>query len=109
MKKVLVLACMSLGAMSSVLTSHAQSIPNGGFDNWESAGTSLHTMSDKRITQRPGEEPTSWNGSSVKLVGSKRVRVNKITEGDNTYVRIDNGKVGCTTAVQPWNGRLSLV
>ena len=108
MKKVLVLACMSLGAMSSVLTSHAQSIPNGGFDNWESAGTSLHTMSDKRITQRPGEEPTSWNGSSVKLVGSKRVRVNKITEGDNTYVRIDNGKVGCTTAVQPWNGRLSL-
>lgn len=108
MKKVLVLACMSLGAMSSVLTSHAQSIPNGGFDNWESAGTSLHTMSDSRITQRPGEEPTSWNGSSVKLVGSKRVRVNKITEGDNTYVRIDNGKVGCTTAVQPWNGRLSL-
>lgn len=108
MKKVLVLACMSLGAMSSVLTSHAQSIPNGGFDNWESAGTSLHTMSNKRTTQRPGEEPTSWNGSSVKLVGSKRVRVNKITEGDNTYVRIDNGKVGCTTAVQPWNGRLSL-
>ena len=108
MKKVLVLACMSLGAMSSVLISHAQSIPNGGFDNWESAGTSLHTMSDKRTTQRPGEEPTSWNGSSVKLVGSKRVRVNKITEGDNTYVRIDNGKVGCTTAVQPWNGRLSL-
>ena len=108
MKKVLVLACMSLGAMSSVLTSHAQSIPNGGFDNWESAGTSLHTMSNKRTTQRPGEEPTGWNGSSVKLVGSKRVRVNKITEGDNTYVRIDNGKVGCTTAVQPWNGRLSL-
>ena len=108
MKKVLVLACMSLGAMSSVLISHAQSIPNGGFDNWESAGTSLHTMSNKRTTQRPGEEPTSWNGSSVKLVGSKRVRVNKITEGDNTYVRIDNGKVGCTTAVQPWNGRLSL-
>lgn len=108
MKKVLVLACMSLGAMSSVLTSHAQSIPNGGFDNWESAGTSLHTMSDKRTTQRPGEEPTSWNGSSVQLVGSDRVRVNKITEGDNTYVRIDNGKVGCTTAVQPWNGRLSL-
>lgn len=108
MKKVLVLACMSLGAMSSVLTSHAQSIPNGGFDNWESAGTSLHTMSDKRTTQRPGDEPVSWNGSSVKLVGSKRVRVNKITEGDNTYVRIDNGKVGCTKAVQPWNGRLSL-
>ena len=108
MKKVLVLACMSLGAMSSVLISHAQSIPNGGFDNWESAGTSLHTMKDKRTQQRPGDEPVSWNGSSVQLVGSKRVRVNKITEGDNTYVRIDNGKVGCTTAVQPWNGRLSL-
>ena len=108
MKKVLVLACMSLGAMSSVLTSHAQSIPNGGFDNWESAGTSLHTMSDKRTTQRPGEEPVSWNGSSVQLVESVRVRVNKITEGDNTYVRIDNGKVGCTDGVQPWNGRLSL-
>ena len=109
MKKVFVLACMSLGAMSSVLTSHAQSIPNGGFDNWESAGTSLHTMKDKRTQQRPGDEPVSWNGSSVQLVGSKRVRVNQITEGDNTYVRIDNGKVSCTNpAVQPWNGRLSL-
>ncbi|MGM9841216.1 MAG: hypothetical protein ACI31D_03335 [Candidatus Limisoma sp.] len=94
--------------MSSSLTSNAQSIPNGSFDKWESAGTSLHTMSDTRTQQRPGEEPTGWNGSSVQLVGSERVRVNKITEGDNTYVRIDNGKVGCTAAVQPWNGRLSL-
>lgn len=109
MKRVLVLACVSLGAMSSSFTSNAQSIPNGSFDNWEGAGTSLHTMKDKRTQQRPGDEPVSWNGSSVQLVGSKRVRVNQITEGDNTYVRIDNGKVSCTNpAVQPWNGRLSL-
>ena len=113
MKKVLVLACMSLGAMSSVLISHAQSIPNGGFDNWESAGTSLHTMSDKRTTQRPGEEPTSWNGSSVTLNGLagvdvERIRVNKIVEGENTYVRLDNAKVGCTKDYLNWNGRLSL-
>lgn len=108
MKRVLVLACVSLGAMSSSLTSNAQSIPNGSFDNWEGAGTSLHTMKDKRTQQRPGDEPVSWNGSSVQLVGSERVRVNKITDGDNTYVRIDNGKVGCTAGVQPWNGRLSL-
>lgn len=113
MKKVLVLACMSLGAMSSVLISHAQSIPNGGFDNWEGAGTSLHTMSDKRITQRPGEEPTSWNGSSVTLNGLagvdvERIRVNKIVEGENTYVRLDNAKVGCTKDYLNWNGRLSL-
>ena len=113
MKKVFVLACMSLGAMSSVLTSHAQSIPNGGFDNWESAGTSLHTMSDKRTTQRPGEEPTSWNGSSVTLNGLagvdvERIRVNKIVEGENTYVRLDNAKVGCTKDYLNWNGRLSL-
>ena len=113
MKKVLVLACMSLGAMSSVLISHAQSIPNGGFDNWESAGTSLHTMSNKRTTQRPGEEPTSWNGSSVTLNGLagvdvERIRVNKIVEGENTYVRLDNAKVGCTKDYLNWNGRLSL-
>ena len=113
MKKVLVLACMSLGAMSSVLTSHAQSIPNGGFDNWESAGTSLHTMSDSRITQRPGEEPASWNGSSITLNGlanakKEKKRVNKIVEGENTYVRLDNAKVGCTDGILPWNGRLSL-
>lgn len=113
MKKVLVLACMSLGAMSSVLTSHAQSIPNGGFDNWESAGTSLHTMSDSRITQRPGEEPASWNGSSITLNGlwdvkKEKIRVNKIVDGDNTYVRLDNAKVGCTDGILPWNGRLSL-
>ena len=114
MKKVLVLACMSLGAMSSVLTSHAQSIPNGGFDNWESAGTSLHTMSDSRITQRPGEEPASWNGSSITLDGLSlinkvdKIRVNKIVDGDNTYVRLDNANVGCTDDYLNWNGRLSL-
>ena len=114
MKKVLVLACMSLGAMSSVLTSHAQSIPNGGFDNWESAGTSLHTMSDSRITQRPGEEPASWNGSSITLDGLSlinkvdKIRVNKIVDGDNTYVRLDNANVGCTDDYLNWNGRISL-
>lgn len=113
MKRVLVLACVSLGAMSSSLTSNAQSIPNGSFDNWEGAGTSLHTMKDKRITQRPGDEPVSWNGSSItlnSLAGSdtERIRVNKIVDGDNTYVRLDNAKVGCTKNYLNWNGRLSL-
>lgn len=113
MKKVLVLACISLGAMSSSFTSNAQSIPNGSFDNWEGAGTSLHTMKDKRITQRPGEEPVSWNGSSITLNGlagvdEERIRVNKIVDGDNTYVRLDNAKVGCTKNYLNWNGRLSL-
>lgn len=113
MKRVLVLACVSLGAMSSSLTSNAQSIPNGSFDNWEGAGTSLHTMKDKRITQRPGEEPVSWNGSSITLNGlagvdEERIRINKIVDGDNTYVRLDNAKVGCTKNYLNWNGRLSL-
>ncbi|MGM9832920.1 MAG: hypothetical protein ACI31A_04445 [Candidatus Limisoma sp.] len=99
--------------MSSSLTSNAQSIPNGSFDNWEGAGTSLHTMSDTRITQRPGEEPTDWNGSSISLNGladskKEKIRVNKIVDGDNTYVRLDNAKVGCTSNYLYWNGRLSL-
>lgn len=111
-KKVLVLACVSLGAMSSSFTSNAQSIPNGSFDNWEGAGTSLHTMSDKRTQQRPGDEPVSWNGSSIYLRGLvnkvEKIRVNKIVDSDNTYVRLDNAKVGCTTDYLNWNGRLSL-
>ncbi|MDD6140867.1 MAG: hypothetical protein PUB61_05675 [Bacteroidales bacterium] len=70
-------------------------------------------MKDKRITQRPGEEPVSWNGSSITLNGlagvdEERIRVNKIVDGDNTYVRLDNAKVGCTKNYLNWNGRLSL-
>mgnify|MGYP003317996010 CR=1 FL=1 len=52
----------------------AQYIPNGSFENWKgSAGESYQASDGSRnggnsalgLRQRPGDEPSSWNGSSV--------------------------------------------
>ena len=106
------MVCASLVAMANTYVV-AQQLPNVGFNDWEGAGISLHTMSDTRITQRPGNEPTGWNGTSVSLNGlagtdQEKIRVKQVTEGDNSYVHLENGFVGCTNNFQPWNALISL-
>lgn len=51
----------------------AQQLPNGGFDSWKTAcgsteafGTgSISSSKTGEMRQRPGVEPTDWNGSSI--------------------------------------------
>ena len=76
MKKIYsILLSAALLATSSVAT--AQQLPNSGFENWKSAcgsteafgegGSGLNYSSPKagEMRQRPGSEPTDWNGSSI--------------------------------------------
>ena len=76
MKKIYsILLSAALLATSSVAT--AQQLPNGGFESWKSAcgsteafgegGSGLKYSSPKtgEMRQRPGYEPTDWNGSSI--------------------------------------------
>ena len=43
----------------------AQYIPNSNFEQWESAGNTYQSSNGNSMRKRPGEEPTSWEGSSI--------------------------------------------
>ena len=59
--------------LSAAVAVQAQQLPNGGFDSWKTAcgsteafGTgTLSSPKKGEMRQRPGVEPTDWNGSSI--------------------------------------------
>lgn len=83
------------GGVLTLLTvsfnANAQHLPNYGFNDWETAGTSITYGSGmyKVDEQRPGTEPSSWNGSAAKKIVTFEV-ITKATEGDNNYVSLTN-------------------
>ena len=72
-QKFLLLAALAGGG---ILGAQAQQLPNGGFENWKGNGncgqtiqasTDLGGSTDKENPKkRPGDEPTEWNGTSIK-------------------------------------------
>lgn len=49
-----------------MMAARAQQLPNFGFDNWKTSCASTEAFgSSEEMRQRPGVEPTDWNGSSV--------------------------------------------
>lgn len=72
-QKVLLLAALAGGG---ILGAQAQQLPNGGFENWKGNGKCGQTIqasttqggpTDKETLQtRPGDEPSDWNGTSVR-------------------------------------------
>lgn len=72
-QKVLLLAALAGGV---TLGAQAQQLPNGGFENWKGNGNCGQTIqasttkggpTDKETLQtRPGDEPSDWNGTSVR-------------------------------------------
>ena len=51
------------------LAANAQYIPNGSFDSWKgegNAGSTYQSSNGNEMRKRPGDEPTSWYGSSIK-------------------------------------------
>ena len=101
-----------------MLTAHAQQLPNYGFDNWKAscASTEAFNKDGSSMRQRPGVEPTDWNGSSVnqKVSGVTKEETLVFNDGNavkmvNTYVGIDTwlikvGSVapGFVTLGTPW-------
>lgn len=72
-KKFILLAALAGGV---TLGAQAQQLPNGGFENWkgnDKCGQTIQASSDfggptdkENLKQRPGDEPTDWNGTSIR-------------------------------------------
>ncbi len=85
----------------AALTVQAQYLPNGSFDSWKSKcgsseafGTgSMSSPKTGEMRQRPGVEPTDWNGSSInqKVVMTKE---QQLVFNDNNSVKLQNIYVG---------------
>ena len=97
MKKFLLLFSF-LGGI--VLSASAQQLPNYGFNNWKSACASTESLGDyNEMRQRPGVEPTDWNGSSVNqavkatIIG-KTEKKQELIYNDNNAVKMVNTFVG---------------
>ena len=79
----------------------AQYLPNSSFDSWKSAcgsteafGTgSMSSPKTGEMRQRPGSEPSDWNGSSInqKVVMTKS---QVLVSNDNNSVKMENIYVG---------------
>lgn len=92
------LSLLLLGGLT--LTAGAQQLPNIGFSNWKTAsgsteafGTGGSTSSQTgEMRQRPGVEPTDWNGSSVnqKVVLTAK---KELVTNDNNTVKMQNARV----------------
>ena len=65
MMRKLLLFFLTGFAMS--VTVNAQQLPNGDFSSWKSSCGKSYAMNSSKneSLQRPGVEPTSWNGSSI--------------------------------------------
>ena len=112
-KKLLLILCLGGGLMVSA---RAQQLPNYGFDSWKASCASTEAFGySEGMRQRPGVEPTDWNGSSVnqKVVLEKSAQLIFNEDGAvkmvNTYVGIDTwlikaGSVapGFVTLGTPW-------
>lgn len=86
----------------SAFTANAQQLPNVGFDSWKTKTTCGKTLSvPNDFRQRPGVEPSDWNGSNVNqyVVIEKKESglVTQQTEGNNKYLQLKNIFVGVYT------------
>lgn len=58
----------SLFLFSFALCTQAQQLPNGNFESWKgdgNAGNTYQSSNGNEMRKRPGDEPSSWNGSSI--------------------------------------------
>lgn len=86
----------------SAFTANAQQLPNVGFDSWKTKKTCGKTLSvPNDFRQRPGVEPSDWNGSNVNqyvIIEKKESGlVTQQTEGNNKYLQLKNIFVGVYT------------
>lgn len=99
MKKSFLLSGALLLSISA-FTANVQQLPNVGFDSWKTTcGKTLSVPNDFR--QRPGVEPSDWNGSNVNqyvIIEKKESGlVTQQTEGNNKYLQLKNIFVGVST------------
>lgn len=85
-------------AAAGILSATAQQLPNSGFENWKGeCGASESFGSTTGMRQRPGVEPSDWNGSSVnQKVGleAKKTLVFQIDGKTGYGVQLTNKYIG---------------
>lgn len=92
--------------VSAAFTAEAQYIPNGSFENWKGSAGESYQSSDGSLNggssalglrQRPGDEPSSWNGSSVNQkvwMEKKETLVEQVAGYTGNAVQLTNKYVG---------------
>lgn len=92
--------------VSAALSAEAQYIPNGSFENWKGSAGESYQSSDGSLgggssalglRQRPGDEPSSWNGSSVNQkvwVEKKETLIEQVAGYTGNAVQLTNKYVG---------------
>ena len=83
---------------------NAQYIPNGSFDSWKgdgNAGSTYQSSNGNEMRKRPGDEPTSWFGSSINQsvkvlfnVTKQETLIFKSTGRNGSAVKLQNKWVG---------------
>ena len=92
MKKTLLLLSF-LGGI--ILSARAQQLPNYGFNSWKTSCASTESFgSTEGMRQRPGVEPSEWNGSSVNQKVSGVEKQQELVYNDNNAVKMVNTYVG---------------
>ena len=83
-----------------VLSARAQQLPNYGFNNWKSSCASTESFgSTEGMRQRPGVEPSEWNGSSVNQKVSGVTKEQQLIYNDNNAVKMVNTYVGINLGI----------
>lgn len=96
MKNLIALTGACLFSVAGVFQASAQQLPNFGFDAWKGTCGQTTGTADSGGAQsftRPGNEPVSWNGSSVtqKVLGTMNFETCfKQVQDGNTYVNLKN-------------------
>ena len=98
MKKIFTI--LSVWAALAVQAQHQ--IPNGSFDSWKgSCGSTYQSSNGNEMRQRPGDEPTSWNGSSI----NQKVKVLWNVTKEETLIYKSTGRNGSAVKLQnKWVG-----
>ena len=98
MKKIFTI--LFVGVALAVQAQHQ--IPNGSFDSWKgSCGSTYQSSNGNEMRQRPGDEPTSWNGSSI----NQKVKVVWNVTKEETLVYKSTGRNGSAVKLQnKWVG-----
>ena len=97
MKKTLLLLSF-LGGI--ILSARAQQLPNYGFNSWKTSCASTESFgSTEGMRQRPGVEPSEWNGSSVNQKVSGVEKQQELVYNDNNAVKMVNTYVGVNLVV----------
>ena len=90
-------------SVCAALSAQAQYIPNGSFDSWKSScgsteafgtGNWGNVSKSGEMRQRPGVEPTSWNGSSINQYVAFTEKKSSLVFNDGNAVKLQNIWVG---------------